>query len=308
MKRKTVIILISVIMLMFLFSGCNDSKVSEDPNKILKGKINVYTTLYVLEEFSNKIGGDYVDVINLVPPGVSPHDFEPSARDITSLVKGDVFIYNGAGLELWVNNVLENLKDTEVLVVNGSENIELIKVIDNHQTTYDPHVWLNPLNAIKQAEVIKDTFIELDPEHRSIYEINYLQLMEELIALDNKFENELNNIERKDFYVSHAAFGYLAQRYNLIQHSISGFTSEDEPSSLELHKIIENIEDLGIKYILVDSTEVTKISEVIAKEVGIETVEIFTIGSLNKQELASGLDYVKIMELNLEVLKMTLRE
>ena len=61
------------------------------------------------EEFSKKIGGEYVNVVNLVPPGVSPHDFEPSAKDITSLVQGDIFIYNGAGLELWVNNVLVNL-------------------------------------------------------------------------------------------------------------------------------------------------------------------------------------------------------
>ncbi len=297
-----------IFILVVILSGCNNSNDSNSLINRSEDRINIYTTLYVLEEFSTKIGGDYVNVINLVPPGVSPHDFEPSAKDITSLFEGDVFIYNGAGLELWVNKVIENLQDTDVVAINASQNIELIEGMDNHDSTYDPHVWLNPLNALKQAEVIMQTFIELDPEHSPYYESNYLQLKEELIALDNKYENELNKIERKDFFVSHAAFGYLAQRYDLEQHSISGFTSEDEPSSIELQEIIKSIEDLNIQYILVDSNEITKISEVVAKEIGIKTEKIYTVSSLSEEELNFGLDYIKMMELNLDVLMKSLNE
>ncbi|MGD9677495.1 MAG: metal ABC transporter substrate-binding protein [Vulcanibacillus sp.] len=309
--KKIVLFSLTIILLILpLITGCNISNSQEKISNPSEDKIYVYTTLYILEEFSQRIGGENVVVINLVPPGVSPHDYEPSAKDITNLAQGDVFIYNGGGLELWVNKAIENLKETNVEIVNASQNINLINKNDEHQSDAqtDPHVWLNPLFALEQAESIKDTYIKLDSKNEFFYEENYQDLKEELLALDSKFEESLKNVEKKDFFVSHAAFGYLAERYGLEQHSISGFSPEDEPSAAELSKLINEIRNLNIKYILTDPTESTKISQVLADEIDVKTENIYTISSLSEDEIALGLNYIKMMEKNLNVLLISLSE
>ena len=82
-----------------------------------EGKLQVYTSFYPLYDFATKVGGDKVDVVNLVPTGVEPHDYEPSARNMAALEEADVFIYNGVGMESWVDKVLSTLENEDILVV-----------------------------------------------------------------------------------------------------------------------------------------------------------------------------------------------
>jgi len=329
MKKGFIIfLLISIIVLPFL-SGCaatnNENNASADENG---DKVQILTTLFVTTDFSQKIGGAFVEVTNLVPPGTSPHDFEPSAKDMAALVNGDMFVYNGAGMEGWVEKVKQNLKDKHVKLVNASERIELIESAHHHDHDadeeddeheehgddhahageMDPHVWLDPMNALKQAEEIKNALVEIDPAHGDVYEANFQQLKEDLIALDQHYKEELKDVKRKEFFVSHAAFGYMAKRYDLIQRSISGIIPADEPSPSELAEIVRDAKEMEIKYILLDPQDVTKISEVVAEEIGAETDVIYTIGNLPKNLIEKGYDYVSLMEQNLTTLKKALNE
>jgi len=252
---------------------------------------------------------------------MSPHDYEPTARDMAALINGDVFVYNGAGLEGWVEKVVENLNGKNVKIVNTSEHVSLLEGVHNHDEeeheegeheedthAVDPHIWTSPLNALKQAEEIKNALVEIDPSHSATYEANFKQLEESLIALDEQYKNELKNVKRKEFFVSHAAFGYLANQYGLTQISISGLIPADEPSPSELAGIIKQAKELEVKYILFDPTDVTKISEMVANEIGAKTAILHPVGSLSPKEIEEGQDYLSIMERNLSTLKTALNE
>lgn len=306
-----------------IFSGCaaKDENTQETSQTNEGEKIQVFTTLFVTTDFSQKIGGDLVTVTNLVPPGMSPHDYEPTAKDMAALINGDVFVYNGAGLEGWVEKVVENLNGKNVKIVNTSEHVSLLEGVHNHDEeeheegeheedthAVDPHIWTSPLNALKQAEEIKNALVEIDPSHSATYEANFKQLEESLIALDEQYKNELKNVKRKEFFVSHAAFGYLANQYGLTQISISGLIPADEPSPSELAGIIKQAKELEVKYILFDPTDVTKISEMVANEIGAKTAILHPVGSLSPKEIEEGQDYLSIMERNLSTLKTALNE
>ncbi len=316
MNRKIFIIIIVIIMIAFGISGCGQKYTMDNSNKT--SKINIYTNLYVLEEFSKKIGGEEVNIVNIVPPGVSPHDYELKPKDMVALIKSDIFVYNGAGLESWADKIKKNLDEAHVKIVKASNGIELMKGSDEHEggsanhddhnQTYDPHVWLNPLNAIIEAENIKNALVEIDPNHKDFYIQNYNDLKQQLLALDHKYQTELRHTKRKDIFVSHAAFGYLAKEYGIIQNPISGFIPSDEPSPAELKNMVNKAKELNIKYILVDPMESTKISKILADEVNAKTINVHTIASLSKEEIANGQNYITLMEQNLVTLKMALNE
>ncbi len=333
-KKGSIFILLMVVATLLLLSGCaaQEKNIEETQPTVELEKMDVFTTLYAQYDFSTKIGGEHVNVIKMIPPGVSPHDYEPTPKDIAALVNGDLFVYNGAGLEGWVEKVIENLEGKDLKIVNASEHIDLIEGShqhhdedgdehdedgdeheehgdeDEHELAMDPHVWLDPMNALKQAEEIKNALVELDAANANDYEANYQALKEQLIALDNQYKEELKNVKRKEFFVSHAAFGYLAKKYDLTQQSISGIIPADEPSPSELAEIIDHAKELNIKYILLDPRDVTKISEMVASEIGAKTALINPAGNVSKEQIEKGIDYIKIMKMNLDTLKMALNE
>lgn len=336
-KKRGILVLLISLLTMQLFSGCNN----DDSNiNLEEDKITIYTTLFVLTDFSQRIGGEYVEVVNLISPGTSSHDYEPTAKEMAALTESDMFIYNGIGIESWLEKIVTNLEDENVKLIDASKGItamageahdhgendgsanheqeETANNEDEEDTDHeglmedehnvDSHVWLNPLNALKQAENIKDALIELDSANAAYYEANFEELKKDLIALDEKYRVELENTTRKDFFVSHAAFGYLAEQYGLNQHSISGIIPTYEPSPAELAEMVTKAKELDIKYVLVDPMDVTKISDVLASEIGAETLSIYTMGSLTKEQADKGMDYFSLMEENLLLFKKALNE
>ena len=154
----------AVMLSAMMLAGCA-SQPSASSNASLSNdskRLNVITSFYPMYDFAKKIGGEYVDVTNLVPAGTEPHDWEPSTSDITNLEHADVFVYNGAGMESWTDKVLSTLSNKSLTTVEASQNIAL-RVGGEHEHEhdedknhtdeeahdeehYDPHVWLNPLD------------------------------------------------------------------------------------------------------------------------------------------------------------------
>ena len=214
----------AVMLSAMMLAGCapqpstsSNSSLSND-----NSKLNVITSFYPMYDFAKKIGGEYVEVANLVPAGTEPHDWEPSTTDIASLEHADVFIYNGAGMESWVNKVLSTLSNKSLTTVEASQNVSLRAggehehdEDENHTDEethdvehYDPHVWLNPLNAKKEMENIKDAFVKADPEHKQYYENNYKAWSEECDRLYSEYQEALSQVKTKNLVVSHEAVGY----------------------------------------------------------------------------------------------------
>jgi zinc transport system substrate-binding protein len=266
-------------------------------------------------DFAVKIGGDKVTVTNLVPAGVEPHDWEPAAADVAGLETADVFIFNGAGMEHWAADILESLQNERLVVAEASKGITLME--GRHEEDeedadaeedegYDPHVWLNPMNAKVEMRNIKDALAQADPGNRDYYEANYARYAGELDALDQAFREGLAPLPNKDIIVAHQAFGYLCAAYGLNQVPIEGLSPDSEPDPVRMAEIIDFAGEHQVKVIFFEELVSPKVAETIANAIGAETDVLSPIEGLSDEEQAAGDDYFSVMRQNLESLKAAL--
>ena len=263
------------------------------------GRLQVVVSFYPLEEFSRQVGGREVDVTSLIPAGVEPHDFEPTARDIVAIHQSDVFVYNGAGFEPWIERTLPDIQKNGVVVVNSSENIDV--PMDS-----DPHIWLDPVLAHEQVDAITEGFITADPQHASIYEANATAYKKQLADLDTDFRIGLSHCATRSVVVSHEAFRYVARRYNLHVVSLSGISPDEEPSPQKMAEIVEFAKKNNIRYIFFETLVSPRLSETIAKEIGAEMLVFNPLEGLTPEEIAQGKNYISVQQENLANLEKAL--
>lgn len=299
--------------------------------------IKVMASFYLMADFAQKIGGEYVTVTNMVPPGLEPHDWEPSAADITSLERADVLVYNGADMEHWVDKVLSTLENKDLIQVKTSEGIELLEGHshshddeddhdhdeddhdeddhdeDDHDEeegghAHDPHVWLNPLNVKTQLSNIKQAFAKVDPDHADVYEQNYQHWAAELDALDKEYRETITSLPRKEIIVAHQAFGYLCQAYGLTQVPIEGVYADSEPDPARMAEILRFAKEHDVQVIFFEQTASDKVAKTIADQLGVRTDVLTPIESLSDQQVADGMDYISVMRQNLKALSGALAQ
>ncbi|GIP35307.1 metal ABC transporter substrate-binding protein [Paenibacillus sp. J2TS4] len=332
-NRKTIYwVLVILTSLAILLGGCGGSQAD-----LVEGKTNVITSFYPLYDFASKIGGDRAHVINLVPAGVEPHDWSPKSKDISQINKADVFVYQGAGFEGWVDEVLGSMKpDSGVIVVEASHGLELLAgeqghaeegQSDEHDSdkeeahgrveaeeghhhdhgSIDPHAWLSPPNAKVMAESIKNALLEADPDNKDYYEANYSKLAEDLDRLHQKYKETLSALPKKEIVVSHQAFGYLAHEYGLTQKAIMGLAPDGEPTAQDMKKISQFVRDNGIQYIFFEELVSDSLANTLAEDLKIETLVLNPLEGLTDKQLAAGEDYFSVMENNLNHLVKALK-
>lgn len=313
-------------LILFLLAGCGSAQNPPAGNsKDGEGsgdKLSVYTSFYPMYDFASKVGGDKVNIVNMVPAGTEPHDWEPTASDVSGLENAAVFIYNGAGMEHWVEDVLKSLQNKELIAVEASKGLTLMEGHHDHEDEdehkeedkhseeeeeYDPHVWLSPLNAKQQMENIKNSFIQADPGNKDYYEANYTKYAEDFDALDKEFKDTLSSLTKKDIIVSHEAFGYLCKAYGLNQIGIEGLSPDSEPDPARMAEIIEFAREHKVKVIFFEELVSPKVAETIADATKAETVVLSPIEGLSEEQIAAGDDYFSVMRQNLKELKAALQ-
>lgn len=327
MKRfwsKALTVALITTMGLSVFSACGTTEKSESNNTEGK-KLQVYTSFYPMYDFTSKIAGDKVDVINLVPSGTEPHDWEPSTEDIANLEKADMLIYNGAGMEHWVEDVTKSLSNKDIVLVEASEGIDLMEGhhhhddegeeahdheseeahehegedADEHEHGLDPHVWTSIKNAKKEMENIKNALVKADAANAEYYEANFKMYSEKFDELDKKYETEIAKLPNKNIVVSHEAFGYLCKEYGLTQVGIEGLSPDSEPNPKRMAEIVEFVKEHNVKVIFFEELVSPKIAESVAKETGATTDVLNPIEGLTEEQLKEGNDYISIMEQNL---------
>ncbi len=272
-------IFIIIIILLSIFA-CGDND-----NKNTFGKLQIYTSIYPIYDFTKKIGGEKITVYNMTKAGAEPHDFEITSKDMANLSKADLFIYNGGGMEHWVDSVKNALN---IKYVDSSSNI-------NNQNNLDPHFWLSPKNAKIQMENIKNGLIEIDSENKNYYESNYNLYASRLDKFDNKIKNSLSNIKNRNLVLTHPAFGHFCKEYSLTQIAIA----RDEADPKAMAEIITFIKNNDIKAIFYEEFSSSKLADSIAKETQIKILTLNPIESLSEKNIEAGEDYFSIMEKNL---------
>lgn len=312
-------------------AGCSSSKESAKTNNSEANKLTVYTTIYPLEDFAKKIGGEFVDVKSIYPPNADAHSFEPTTKDMINLAEADLFIYSGAGIEGFTEKAEQALKNEKVTILKAAENVEMIEAAQDHShggeethseeeqhdedaahseehldQNLDPHVWLDPILSIKLASHIKDSLIELMPEQKQEFEQNFVQLEQDLKELDNEFKNVIDHAENKHLLVAHEAYGYWSNRYGIIQIAVNGLSPTQEPSQRELTKLIEEAKEHDLKYIAFEQNVSSRVAEMIQREIGAETVTLYNLESISAEDMKNEEDYFSLMRKNLETLEKVL--
>lgn len=297
MKKKIIASCLAMLMGVMLI-GCGSNSKSESKNNT-EDKLNIMVSIYPLKEFTEKIAGDKAEVKCLVPDNMEPHDYEPKTKDFGDLAKSDAFIYNGLGMETWVDQVNEIIKDKNVVILDSSENVDVRK----EGEAVDPHTWLSLKNAEVQSENIKNTLIKLDEKNKEYYEDNYEKFKEELENLYNEYKPKFDSLAKKDFITGHAAFGYLCRDYSLTQKSVENLFGEGEPTPKQLEDLVNFCKENNIKTVFSESLASPKVSETLAKEVGANVVPIMTLESKEDHK-----GYIEAMKYNLDEIYKCLSE
>lgn len=302
MNKNLSRLLFFIIILSIFLTGCTSTK-----NISSNSKIKVYTSFYAMYDFANKIGGDKINLTNLIPAGTEPHDWEPTPSDISNIEKADVLIYNGAGMEGWINQVLSSINSKKLIVVESSKGLNLLNNSDkNENLQYDPHVWLNPMLAKKQMEAIKNAFIKADLSNKDYYEKNYAENAKKLDALDKEYRDTTSKFTKKDIIVAHQAFGYLCSAYGLRQIAIEGLNADSEPSPARMAEIADFAKKNNVKYIFFEDLISPKVADAIANEVGAKTEVLNPLEGLREDKIKAGSEYFSVMRDNLKVLSKAL--
>ena len=294
-------------------TGMNGQAQQEENADSAEGKLRVMASFYTMADFAEKIGGDRADITCMVPTGTEPHDWEPSTTDITGLERADVFIYNGAGMEHWAEDVTESLENKELLVVEASQGVKLHAEEEHdhegHSHShggYDPHVWLDPHNAKLEMENIKNAFVQADPDNGAYYEANYDKWSKAAEELDRKYREALADFAGRQIVTAHEAYGYLCSAYGLEQVGIDGLSPDQEPNPKRMADIIDFVRENQIRAVFFEELSGSKTAETVAAETGIRLLALSPLEGLSGEELEAGEDYFSVMEKNLEQLLLSL--
>lgn len=338
MFRKSFAFIVILLIAATFLSGCQEQSTDTSQEN---EKLSIYTTVYPLQYFTERIGGDLVDVKSIYPNGADEHSYEPSQKDMIDLADSDLFFYIGLGLEGFVSKAEDALKNENVTLVAATEHITLEEHAEetaeetaeehaeeaeeghteesteehaheeedehNHGDV-DPHVWLDPIYSISLAEEIKEQLVEKLPDQKDQIEENFAALETELQQLNEEFTKVTSTAKHKEFLVSHAAFGYWAERYGLEQISVSGLTSTNEPTQKELETIIAEAEEHDLHYIFFEQNVSSKLTEIVQKEIGAEPLILHNLSTLTDEDVKNERTYFSIMQDNIEALKTALNE
>jgi zinc transport system substrate-binding protein len=263
--------------------------------------LTIVASFYPMYEFSKNVAGDNAHVLAFIPIGIEPHDWEPTTTDVLRLKDTDLFIYNGGGMEPFVNKLITTNEYTNVEFVETTAGINL-----NSSNVTNPHVWLDPILAIHQVNIIKNAMINSDPKNKQHYEDNASSYIAKLEELDSKIRTELSNCKKNVFVPFHDAYSYFASRYDLKVMPLSGMSPESEATAADIKQIIDFVKANQIKVIYTEELVDSKLAKTLANEAGAQMLTFSPLEGLTDAEYQNGVTYIQKMEQNLENLKVGL--
>ena len=300
--------------------GCtsNNDAVIEEQND----NIHIVTSMFPMYEITKEIAGDRAEVSVMVGANEDAHHYEPSAKAVASVNEADVFIYSSDEMEFWVKSLLSVVENDDLIVVelgdgidfeihsdhdHDQEDEEHSEHDDGHNHgTLDPHFWLNPVSVESQLQLIVDALLQADEEGQEIYAEQAVRFSEELLALDQTYQEAFQSAENRSFVVQHQAFGHLAHQYDLEQVAIGGLTTEVEPNPKQLAHIVKFINEQELPVIYYQSGSSSDMAETISNETGTGIGVLYDLESLPADFSDSERPYIEAMKENLKQLKKSI--
>ncbi|MEY9811984.1 metal ABC transporter substrate-binding protein [Streptomyces albogriseolus] len=284
------------------------------------GSFDVVASFYPMAFLAERIGGEHVHVTSLTQPGQEPHDLEISARQTAQLEEADAALYL-KGLQPSVDEAIGqspiatkiDAAELTTLEEHGTEAGHADEHGDEHahedehghdHEGGDPHIWLDPVRYAEVAEGVGKAFQKADPDHAADYRKNTAALVKDLKALDEKFRTGLANRTTDVFVTTHAAFGYLAERYGLTEEAISGLDPDTEPSGARVKELQKIAKEDGVTTVFYETLVSDKTAKTLAGDTGLRTDVLDPVEGITDH--SRGEDYFQVMEANLTALRTAL--
>src|SRR5690625_3421544 len=313
MRKKYVLLCITILSIIAL-AACGNSEDNEttketDSNESHSDKIQAVTSFTIIEDMVKEIGGDLVEVYNLVPTGTDPHEYDPLPDDIKAATDADILFYNGLNLEGgehgWFNKMMDAVNQDWDVAFELAENVEPIHITseDGKEEEINPHAFLDPVVGIEMAEKARDALIEVDPDNQETYEENAEVYLEKLIDIDEQYKTRIADIpdEHRILVTSERAYSYMTERYGLEEGYIWAIDTEENGSPEQMKSLLAFLEETPAPVLFVETNVDKRPMETISKESGIDIFgEIFSdeIGDPGEE----GDTYVKYLQYNIDVI------
>jgi zinc transport system substrate-binding protein len=296
MKTTPLRVLAAIALAATATTACStDSGTSSGP---APQGVSVAAAFYPLAFVAESIVGDLGSVTTVTPPGVEPHDVELSPAIVRDMQDTDIVLYI-SGFQPAVDDAIES---------TGSYGLDAGTVIalqaaddDDAHGDADPHFWLDPALLATYALAVGDSFAQLDPAHGDTYLTNAADLADELNALTDSYATTLSQCARRDIIVSHEAFGYLTEAFDLNQVAIAGVDPQSEPSPAKIREIRDLIAAIGSTTVFTESLVNPAVAESLAADAGVATAVLDPV-----ETVVDGDDYLGVMNRNLDALREAL--
>lgn len=319
-QKKSMKWALSLVGATALLAGCGATGSTTENTE--SDKLQVVTTFYPMYDFTKQVAQDDAEVSMLLEAGMEVHSFEPSSQMIAEIQDADVFIYNSPEMETWVPDVLASIDTSDMVVICASDAITLLEYEGEahahdheseekwanagHSHTVDPHVWLDPVLAQTEVSTIAEGLAEADPDNAEDYLENAGIYNGKLNELDEAYRAAFEGTENRTFVTQHAAFAYLAARYDLNQISVTGLNAEVEPSAAALATLSDYVKANNISHIYFENNASSQTAETLAEEVGVELAVLSPLEGITEEDQKKGSDYISVMLDNLEALKKSI--
>ena len=275
-------------------SACGAGEAGAD--KAGTGRLAVVASFYPLAFATEQIGGAHVAVTSLTKAGAEPHDVELTPRDVASVSKAKLVVYE-KGLQGAIDQAVESQGGDRGLDVAPAANLDLATA----SGTRDPHFWLDPQRYAGVAQVISKRLSSVDPANKADYTLNAKAFEGKLATLGQEFEAGLANCRRKDIVTSHTAFGYLAERFGMKQIGVNGLSPDEEPKPAAIAAIATYAKAHGVTTIYAETLVSPAIAQTVARESGATMATLDPIEGLT--DTSEGKDYFEVMRSNLKALQ-----
>lgn len=308
---KKLFFILALVLVSMTSCGREDKNIDDKPleAKSSEDKKTIYASFYPVAELVKMISGDKYDVKTIIETSEEPHSFELTSQAMKDLSKADLIAYNGAGMESFIDDLKDNVKDDDKFL-DLSDGLTLLDSSKegSDMASINPHTWLSIKNAKVMVDNIYRKLSSMDPDNEKYYKDKLDEALAKFDDLDKKFSDELSKVKDKEkyFVVSHAAFNYLADDYGLKQVAVTGISPEEEPSAKDLKTIADFVKEKNIKTIFFEGKATPKVAETLAKNTGTKTSTLYTMENLDDDMIEKG--YFGLMEENLKALVESFNE
>lgn len=277
------------------------------------GRLRVVATFYPLHYFCEQVGGDRARVETLIPFNSEPHSWEPRPADIVNADRARLFVYNGAELEPWVEDLLGSLQHRDRMqLVEAVMGLPVVSEEGHggHGRGQNPHVWIDPVLAAMQVDNILEGFVRADPANAGHYAANAGDLKARLEALDAEYRQALANRTRDTIVTTHEGFDYLAARYDFTAEAVLGLSPDEQPGAAEMAGLVDIVVEHELPVVYGEPVYSDGYMQTIANEVrqrsGREVSVLVLDGLHGKAGSHADMDYFQIQRENIRNLAIGL--